>query len=203
MHQGDVGRPPRGNIESASTFVKGHILHRGDAFTAAALTGTLTLVPTAATAAHIVGTIGDDTLRGTSSHDRMNSRRGDDNLAGRSGRDRMLAGRGENQRRDLVDCGPGRDTVSVEKGQNNDMTHGHWRTGPQGRSPTGSARSQAPAADLRPHVAPRHRAGGALRLGGGSRPWIRCCSCRADRSTGGARSSVDGGSPSRLLPSTG
>ena len=60
-------------------------MHRVNVFTAAALTGTLTLVPTAAMAAQLVGTSGDDTLRGTSSHDRMDSRRGDDNLAGRAG----------------------------------------------------------------------------------------------------------------------
>jgi hypothetical protein len=76
------------------------------------------------------GTVRGDTLTGTARDDSLDGRRGDDVLrglggndllVGGAGRDRLYGGAGNDRlrardsQRDVVDCGPGRDTATVDR----------------------------------------------------------------------------------------
>jgi Ca2+-binding RTX toxin-like protein len=55
---------------------------------------------------------GDDVLRGLGGNDRLVGGSGRDRLFGGAGNDRLLA---HDSQRDVVDCGPGRDTAIVDR----------------------------------------------------------------------------------------
>jgi len=80
-------------------------------------------------AVNVAGSNGPDTIYGTGRADRIDGRGGNDQilgfggadvLTGGPGSDRILAGSGNDRvrlrdgRRDVVDCGPGRDTAVVD-----------------------------------------------------------------------------------------
>ena len=60
----------------------------------------------------LTGGRGSDRLAGGSGNDRLNGGSGRDRLSGGSGNDRIIAA---DRRRDLVDCGPGRDRVRADR----------------------------------------------------------------------------------------
>jgi hypothetical protein len=69
----------------------------------------------------LAGGRGNDLLSGGAGNDRLSGGSGKDLLIGGSGRDRMSGGPGNDRilaadrRRDLVDCGPGRDSVEADR----------------------------------------------------------------------------------------
>jgi hypothetical protein len=64
---------------------------------------------------------GDDDLSGNGGNDRLNGARGDDDIDATGGRDRVLGGNGDDRidaddgKRDRIDCGRGRDTVTADR----------------------------------------------------------------------------------------
>lgn len=78
----------------------------------------LVLTAGAASAATYVGTDGPDTISGSLGDDVIRGLGGDDNLFGSSGKDRVFGGTGDDRvdvsgdtQTDVVDCGPGIDTI--------------------------------------------------------------------------------------------
>ena len=67
------------------------------------------------------GTYGDDVINGLAGNDLINGREGDDRLIGGRGKDTLLGGSGNDTilakdgARDVVNCGPGKDTAKVDR----------------------------------------------------------------------------------------
>lgn len=94
--------------------------HRTAVLTAAALVAGVA-VP--ALAVNVVGTNGNDSLRGSPSTDRINGRGGNDRILGLAGNDTLIGGPG----RDYIDGGPGNDTLLVRDGTRDTATCGAGR----------------------------------------------------------------------------